>query len=129
MKWMLSLALVASLAAYAWLSFHLLDAGVTQTYMGDSIQKNRTALLQCIAVTNDFLASGARREALVVKAKAVSGVDFTFSNDGHLWIGPFGMHFDEDGRLNSVAEWDTVYEQLKKRGRPTPAQEQLPYCQ
>ena len=128
MKWMLSLALAASLAVNAWLSFHLLDAGVTQTYMGDSIQQNRMALLQCIAVTNEFLVSGARREALVAKAKAVSGVDSTFSNDGHFWIGPFGMDFDEDGRLISVAEWGTVYEQIKKRGHPIPAQEELPYC-
>lgn len=36
MKWILSLALVASVAANAWLGFLLFDAGVTQTYMGDS---------------------------------------------------------------------------------------------
>ena len=128
MKWILSLALAASVAANLWLSFRLFDAGVTQTYMEDSIQTNRTALLQCIAVTNDFLASGARRDALIAKAKAVSGVESTFSNDGHFWIGPFGMDFDEDGRLISVAEWITVYEQIKKRGHPIPAQEELPYC-
>lgn len=128
MKWMLPLALATSLAANAWLTFRLVDAGITQTYMGDSIQKNRTALLQCIAVTNDFLASGARREALVEKAKTIGGVDFTFSNDGHFWVGPFGMHFDEDGRLISVAEWDTVYEQIRKRVHPIPAQAELPYC-
>lgn len=125
---MLPLALATSLAANAWLTFRLIDAGITHTYMGDSIQKNRTALLQCIAVTNDFLASGARREALIEKAKTISGVDFTFSNDGHFWVGPFGMDFDEDGRLISVAEWDTVYEQVKKRGHPIPAQAELPYC-
>lgn len=128
MKWILSLVLAASLAVNAWLSFHLLDTGVTQTYMGDSIQRNRMALLQCIAVTNEFLVSGARRDALIAKAKAVSGVDSTFSNDGHSWIGSFGVSFDEDGRLNSVAEWETVYEQVKKRGHPIPAQEELPYC-
>lgn len=128
MKWILSLALAVSLAANAWLTFRLIDSGTTQTYMGDSIQKNRTALLQCIAVTNDFLASGARREALIEKAKTISGVDVTFSNDGHFWVGPFGMGFDEDGRLISVAEWDTVYEQIKKRVEPIPAQAELPYC-
>lgn len=125
---MLSLALASSLAVNAWLSFHLIDAGVTQTYMGDSIQRNRMALLQCIAVTNDFLVSGARQEALIAKAKAVSGVDSTFSNDGHFWIGPFGMDFDEDGRLISVAEWETVYEQSKGRDLPIRAPEELPYC-
>lgn len=128
MKWILSLAFAVSLAANAWLGFRLLDAGVTQTYMGDSIERNRMALLQCIAVTNDFLASGARREALVAKAKSVSGVDFTFSNDGHFWVGAFGMDFDEDGRLISVAEWETVYEQITKRGHPIAAQKELPYC-
>lgn len=128
MKWMLSLALAVSLAVNAWLSFHLIDAGVTQTYMGDSIQRNRMALLQCVAVTNDFLASGARRETLITKAKAVSGVDSTFSNDGHFWIGPFGMDFDEDGRLISVAEWETVYDQIKGRGPPIRSPKELPYC-
>ena len=114
MKWMLSLALAASLAVNSWLSFHLLDAGITQTYMADSIEKNRMALLQ-FAVTNDFRVSGARREALIAKAKAISGVDSMFSNDGHFWVGPFGMDFDEEGRLISVAEWNTVYEKIKEK--------------
>lgn len=112
MKWFVSLALALSLAVNAWLAFLVLDAGITQTYMGDSLEKNRTALLQCIAVTNEVLASGAGEEALIAKAQSVSGETFTFSNDGHLWIGPFGMNFDEEGRLVSVAEWGTVYEQV-----------------
>jgi len=128
MKWMLSFALAASLAVNAWLSFQLLDMGTTQTYMGDSIQTNRMALLQCIAVTNEFLDSGARREALLAKAKMLSEFDDTFSNDAHFWIGSFGMDFDDDGRLISVAEWGTVYEQIQKRKHWIPAQEGLPYC-
>lgn len=128
MKRMLLLALAASLALNAWLSFHLLDVGVTQTYMGDSIKRNRTALLQCIAVTNEFLDSGARREALIAKAQAISEIDDTFANDGHVWIGSFGMDFDDDGRLTSVAEWGTVYEQIQKREHWIPAQDGLPYC-
>ena len=55
MKWILSLLLAASLAANTFLTSRLVDAGVTQTYMEDSIQGNRTALLQCIAVTNEVL--------------------------------------------------------------------------
>lgn len=115
MKWILSLGLAASLAVNAWLTLHLLDAGVTRTYMGDSVQRNRTALLQCIAVTNEVLDSDARREALIAKAKAVSGVDSVFSNDGHFWIGSFGMDFDEDGKLISVAEWETVHAQMTNK--------------
>lgn len=116
MRWILSIALVASLSANAWLAFHVLDAGVTQAYMGDSIQRNRTALLQCIAVTNDHLKTGARREALIARAQAVAGDYPGFSNDGHYWIGSFGMRWDEDGKLVSVAEWETVYEQIRKEG-------------
>lgn len=129
MKWILSLALAASLATNAWLGIRLLDAGVTQTYMGDSIERNRMALLQCIAVTNAFLDSGARREALIGKAKTVSGVDTMFSNDGHYWVGPFGMDFDEEGRLISVAEWETVYEQIRGREHGAPVRDGLPYCE
>lgn len=115
MKWFVSLVLAGSFAANAWLAFLVLDAGITQTYMGDSLQRNRTALLQCIAVTNEVLASGAGRETLIAKARSVSGETFTFSNDGHLWVGPLGMHFDEEGRLVSVAEWETVYEQVSQK--------------
>lgn len=115
MKRMFSLALAASIAANVWLAFLVVDAGVTQTYMEDSIQGNRTALLQCIAVTNELLDSGARREVLIAKAKAISGVDSMFSNDGHFWIGSFGMNFDEDGKLISVAEWGTVYRQISEK--------------
>lgn len=115
MKWILSLVLAASLAANAFLAFRLVDAGVTQTYLEDSIQGNRTALLQCIAVTNEVLASAARKEVLIAKAKSVSGEHFTFSNDGHLWVGQFGMHFDESGQITSVAEWGTVYDQITRQ--------------
>ena len=86
------------------------------------------ALLQCIAVTNDFLSSGARRQGLIGTAKAAGGVESTFPSDGHLWVGPFGMDFDDDGRLISVAEWETVYEQIKGREPPVRAQASLPYC-
>ncbi|ODS64931.1 MAG: hypothetical protein ABS41_00555 [Arenimonas sp. SCN 70-307] len=120
MKWILSIVLVVSLSANVWLSFHLLDAGVTQAYMGDSIQRNRTALLQCIAVTNDHLKTGARRDALIARAQAVAGDYPLFSNDDHWWIGPFGMRWDEDGKLVSVAEWETVYQQIKKEGLVMP---------
>lgn len=68
-------------------------------------------MLQCIAVANEVLASGAGKEALIAKAQSVSGETLTFSNDGHLWVGPLGMHFDDEGRLVSVAEWETIYEQ------------------
>lgn len=116
MRWILSIVLVASLSANAWLTFHVLDASVTQTYMGDSIERNRTALLQCIAVTNDVLKAGARKDALIARAKEVGGDHPGFSNDGHCWIGTFGMRWDEDGKLVSVAEWETVYEQISKEG-------------
>lgn len=116
MKWILSIALAASLLANAWLTFNVLDSSVTQAYMEDSIERNRTALLQCIAVTNDVLKTGARKDALIARAQEVAGDDPGFSNDGHFWIGPFGMRWDEDGKLVSVAEWGTVYEQIKKEG-------------
>ncbi len=96
--------------------------------MGDSIQMNRVALLQCVAVTNEFLDSGSRREALISTAKAVSGVDSTFSNDGHFWIGSFGMDFDANGRLISVAEWGSVYDQIQERKHWVAAHDPLPYC-
>ena len=128
MKWILSIALAVSVAANVWLAFRLFDASVTQAYMEESIQSNQMALLQCIAVTNEFLDSGARREALIAKAKAVSGVHSMFSNDGHFWIGSFGMDFDKDGRLISVAEWGSVYEHIKEREHWVPAQGRLPYC-
>ena len=115
MRWLILLALAASLARNAWLTFRLVNAGVTQTYLEGGIQENRMALLQCVAVTNAFLDSGARREELIAKAKAVSGIDSSLANDGHFWVGPFGMDFDKEGNLISVAEWYTVYEQISKK--------------
>jgi hypothetical protein len=43
----LVLALVAS---NAWWAFHLLDSGVTQTYMGVSLENNKEALSQTLAI-------------------------------------------------------------------------------
>ena len=114
MKWIVSLAFVVSLAVNAWLVIELVDAGVTESYLERSLQTDRTTLLQCIAVTNKFLKEGARKEALMAKARSKIGSVSTVSNsnDGHLWIGLFGMSFDESGKLISVAEWQTVHEQI-----------------
>ncbi len=114
MKWILSLAFVLSLAVNAWLAIQLVDAGVTESYLERYLQTDRTTLLQCIAVTNDFLKQGARKEALMAKARSKIGSVSTVSNsnDGHLWIGRFGMSFDESGQLISVAEWLTVHDQI-----------------
>src|SRR5690606_17935826 len=105
---MLSFALAISLDANAWLAFYLTEAGVSNVHTDTYLTRDHAALLQCIAVTNEFLATGARREALVATAKAVDGGYPEFSNDGHFWVGPLGMDFDQEGRLISVAEWETV---------------------
>ena len=117
MKWIVSLAFVVSLAVNAWLAIQLVDAGVAESYLERSLQTDRTTLLQCIAVTNEFLTKGARKEALMAKARSKIGSVPTASNsnDGHLWVGHFGMSFDESGRLMSIAEWQTVHDQITQQ--------------
>lgn len=107
MKWVLGLLITLLIASNIWLAFHLFDAGVTQTYLQDSVQGKKVALGQLVAITNEALRPGATSETVVAAAATAGGNLQTFSNDGYIWVGQVGMRFDAEGKLQSVTEWES----------------------
>jgi hypothetical protein len=96
----LVLALVAS---NAWWAFHLIDAGVTQTYMGVSLEDNKEALSQALAILPAVAQKGATREKIISAALMKGDKTDVFEKDGFVWVRKIGLKFNQDGQLVEVS--------------------------
>ena len=86
-----------------WWAFQILDSGVTNTYMGVSLEDNRTALAQTIAVAKEVARPGSTKESIVAAAALSQDDVVAFEKDGYLWVGKIGIKFYDDGRLQDIA--------------------------
>ncbi|WP_152560450.1 hypothetical protein [Arenimonas donghaensis] len=101
-KVVIVLLAVLLLASNLWWAFRMLDAGVTHTYMGVSLEDNQVALAQVIAVANEASRVEATRESIVAAASQVETDIDPFEKDGYLWVGRIGLRFSDNGRLQDV---------------------------
>ena len=86
----------------AWLAFRLLDAGVTISYMQVSLDDNKKALGQTLALLPVVAQPGVTREDILSTAKLGSDKFDSFEKDGFLWIGSIGIKFSDSGQLVEV---------------------------
>jgi hypothetical protein len=96
----LVLALVAS---NAWWAYHLLDSGITQTYMGVSLDDNKEALRQTLAILPVVAQKGATREKIISAALMKGDKTDIFEKDGFVWVRKIGLKFNENGQLIEVS--------------------------
>lgn len=94
---------VALVASNAWWAFRLLDSGVTLTYMGVSLEDNKEALSQTIAILPVVAQKGATREKIITAALMKSNKNDIFEKDGFVWVGKIGLKFNEHGQLVEVS--------------------------
>lgn len=97
-------AVIATLAAAllvsnVWWAYRLLDAGVSYTYQGASLEESQQALAQALAIINALGAERRSREQVVQAAQAAWPSVEPFERDGVLWVGRLGLRFDAAGRL------------------------------
>ena len=103
---LLSTALILSNALWA---YHSLDAGVTATYQEMSLEQNRQALAQVIAVAKESSRPGHSRASIVAAARVPDVPSGALEKDGFLWIGQIGLRFDANDQLLDVRRsWDTL---------------------
>jgi hypothetical protein len=94
---------VALLVSNAWWFFKMLDAGITATYQGVSLEDTSEALAQSLAVIRAAVRPDATRAQIIAAATKAAKHPESFEKHGFLWIGQLGLKFNDSGRLQSVA--------------------------
>lgn len=102
-KGALVLLVVALIASNAWWGYRVLDAGVSLTYLGVSLDDNREALAQTLALLPVVAKAGVSRAEVVAAAGGADPSAQAFEKDGFLWVGKIGLKFNEQGRLVEVS--------------------------
>lgn len=101
---LLVLALVGS---NAWWATRLVDAGITQTYTGVSLEDHKQALKQTLRLLPLVARPGVTRAEILAAARLPGTEDDSFEKDGFVWVGRIGLKFDAQGRLVEAAPaWD-----------------------
>lgn len=93
---LLAVALVVTNASWA---YRLLDAGVSYTYQGVSLEENQQALSQALAIIKVLGSNEASREQVIQAAQKAWPSTEPFEKDGYLWVGRLGLRFNEAGHL------------------------------
>jgi hypothetical protein len=95
----ISLLAVALVVTNAWWAYRLLDAGVSYTYQGASLEENQQALSQALGIIKVLATNNASREQIVLAAQAAWPSTEPFEKDGYLWVGRLGLRFNQAGHL------------------------------
>lgn len=95
----ITLLSVALIASNAWWAYQALDAGVSYTYQGISLEENQQGLSQTLAIINVAAAQGASRAEVVAAAQKAWPSSEPFEKEGYLWVGRLGLRFNEAGQL------------------------------
>ena len=91
--------IIAIVASNGWWAYRLLDTGVTLTYTGVSLEDNKQALSQALALLPVVAEQGVTREK-IIRAAHLPGDKFEpFEKDGFVWVGKIGLKFNDRGQL------------------------------
>jgi hypothetical protein len=102
-----ALLTVALVLSNVWWAYKLFDAGITQTYLGQSLLDNREALAQAIHLLPAVARPGTGQPEIVAIARRHSSGGEPFEKDGFVWVGKIGLKFNERGQLIEAARgWD-----------------------
>ena len=102
-KLAIALLVVALVGSNAWWAYRALDAGVTQTYLGVSLDDNKQALAQTLKLLPVVARAGVSRAHIVAGASLPGDHDEPFEKDGFVWVGKIGLKFNEQGQLVEAA--------------------------
>ena len=90
---------VALLLSNGWWAYCLLDAGVTQTYMGVNLDDHKEALTQSLTLLPIVARRGVTQKEIQAAARLPGDTLDSFEKDGFVWIGKIGLKFDAQGQL------------------------------
>ena len=98
---LLSVLLVGS---NAWWFYRMLDAGVSYTYQGVSLEENQQALAQSLEIIKALASTDVSREKIVAAAQNARSTTEPFEKEGYLWVGRLGLRFNENSQLVEVVK-------------------------
>jgi hypothetical protein len=95
--------IVAIIASNVWWAYRLLDAGITLTYTGVSLEENKEALSQTLALLPVVAKLDVTREKIISVARLPGDTSEPFEKDGFVWVGRIGLKFNDRGHLVEVS--------------------------
>lgn len=95
----ITLLVLVLIASNAWWAYRVLDAGVSYTYQGASLEESQQALSQALAVIKASSNPGATRTQVIEAAQKAWSSGEPFEKEGYLWVGRLGLRFDRQGHL------------------------------
>ncbi len=98
----ISALVITLVASNAWWAYQLLDAGVSYTYQGASLEESQQALAQTLAIIEVMNSGDASRDRVVAAANKAWSAGEPFEKDGYFWVGRLGLRFNGNGELVEV---------------------------
>lgn len=86
----------------AWWAFQLLDAGVSYTYLSDSLKHNEKALEQVLRLLPVVAQQGIQKEEIIKAACPECQESDIFEKEGFTWVSEIGLEFNSSGQLIGV---------------------------
>lgn len=102
----ISLLSVALLLTNSWWVYRLVDAGISYTHQGVSLEEERKALSGALAIITTLGSGDASREQVIQAVLEAWPSAEPFEKDDYVWIGRLGLRFDDSGRLVEVISGD-----------------------
>ena len=97
---------VTLVASNAWWLFHALNTGITLTHQDVSLQDNKEALAQALAILPLVARPGASRTQVLGAATSAANYPDSFEKDGYVYVGRLGLKFTEGGQfVEAVPAW------------------------
>ena len=101
-KFAIAVLALLLIGSNGWWAYHALDVGVTQAYQGDSLNANKKALAQMIALLPLVARPNITRAEIIAAARIPGSHPEPFEKDGFVWVEMIGMRFNEKGQLIEV---------------------------
>ena len=79
-----------------------MEAGVSYTYQGVSLELSRESLSRALAIIRVPGACDASRRQVIKAAQQASPSVAPFEKEGYVWMGELGLRFDASGHLVEV---------------------------
>lgn len=86
----------------AFWAYRILDAGITATYQGVSLNDAQIALRQSIALLNTVGIHSVPQSQVVQAAREAGDGGTPFEKEGFVWVGRLGLAFNGSGNLVKV---------------------------
>jgi hypothetical protein len=98
-NWIIGILIALLVGTNAWWAYNAVDAGITYSYSQVTLENNKEALAQSLAVIEAAAQPDATKQSIVRAARTAGGDSEPFEKDGYVWVGSIGLKFDSAGHL------------------------------